>query len=166
LKREFLRVISWEQVQNDVFTLADRIQESGPLPEVIIGIGYGGIIPATMLYFALPEVHFRITYPTKSRRGPVEPIEGLEGKRVLLMDDLAITGDSLTEIRGEMARLGAAEVTAACLFCSLDYEGLEFFVRRLEPEERIVFPWYAQYGPGGVDVYKFKQRFGKYEPNI
>lgn len=166
MKRVFLRVVSWEQVQNDVFALAERIQESGTLPEVIIGIGYGGIIPATMLYFALPEVHFRITYPAKSRRGPVEPIEGLEGKRVLLMDDLAITGDSLTEIRKEMDRLGAAEVTAACLYCSQDYEGLEFFVRRLEPEERIAFPWYAQHGAGGIDVFEFKQRFGKFEPNI
>ncbi len=166
INREYLNVISWEQVHADVYTLAERITSSGYTPDVIVGIGYGGIIPATLLYFALPEVRFRIAYPTASQHGVIEPLEGIEGKKVLLADDLAISGDSLMEIRAEIQRRGASEIAAACLYCSEDYHGLEHYVRRLLPGELMVFPWYARAGGGGVKVFKYKNRFGKHEPML
>ena len=164
--REYLNVVTWERVHADVFALAAQITDSGFVPDVIVGIGYGGIIPSTLLYFALPEVRFRIAYPKASNHGVIEPLAGLEGRKVLLADDLAITGDSLMEIKGQVRRQGAAEIVAACLYCSKDYDGLDHHVRCLEPGELIVFPWYTLRNGEDLHVFKYKDRFGKHEPIV
>jgi hypothetical protein len=162
--REYLSVVSWEQVHADVYALARSILEADVGFDALVGIGYGGIIPATLMYFALPETRFRIAYPSKSKHAFIEALEGIEGRRVLLVDDLAITGDSLSEIREEVLRQGASAITTACLYCSENYDALDFFVRRLEPAERVVFPWYTVTGDHALKVFKYKDRFGKHEP--
>lgn len=162
--REYLSVVSWEQVHADVYTLARAVQHAGVAIDALVGIGYGGIIPATLMYFALPEARFRIAYPSKSKHAFIEPLEGIEGKRVLLVDDLAITGDSLSEIREEVRAQGAVDITTACLYCSDNYDALDFFVRRLHPRERVVFPWYTVTDGEALKIFKFKDRFGKHEP--
>ena len=73
-----LRVLSWDQFHQKVFALAKKVQESDFEPEVIAGIGFGGIIPATTMYFAVPEVKFRILYPDKYGNLELENIKELE----------------------------------------------------------------------------------------
>ncbi len=162
--REYLNILAWESVHADVGTLAGQIEASGYKPDLILGIGQGGIIPSTLLYFALPEARFRIVYPKASDPGAVEPPSDVAGRRVLLADDLAITGDSLLEVKNTIAALGPAEIRTACLYASTGYAGLDYLVRNLDPMERIVFPWYCGVDVDGVRVYKYKERFGKHEP--
>ena len=164
MDRIFLNVIDWEQLHCDVYTLAEQVMRSDYVPDIIIGIGYGGIIPSTLFYFAHPEVEFRIAYPKSRANGYIEPLPGLDGKKVLLVDDLAITGDSLGEIKKRIIEFGAAELKSACLYCSQDHHDLDYFVRRIEPGERIVFPWYALKDSGHLKVFEYRDRFGKHEP--
>jgi hypoxanthine phosphoribosyltransferase len=161
---EYLNVIDWNQVHRDTTALCTAIAAAGVQPDLIVGIGYGGIIPATLVYFALPETRFRVAYPASSSDQGIEALSGVEGKTVLLLDDLAITGDSLLEIKRQVEKLGARKVIAAVLYCSEDYAGVDYVVRRLDANERVVFPWYCRPSDGGVHVMKFKGRFGKHEP--
>ena len=162
--RRYLNVLTWVQVHNDVLQLTESITQSDYEPNVIVGIGYGGIIPATLLYFALPEVKFRIAYPKASNHGLIEPLSDVSGKKVLLADDLAITGDSLMEIRDEVLREGASQVRTACLYASAHYDGLDYCTRTLEQGELVVFPWYTEQNNTSLKVFEYKNRFGKHEP--
>lgn len=162
--REYLSVIGWDQVHHDVHKLAEEIMDSEFEPDVIVGVGYGGIIPSTLMYFALPEVKFRIAYPKASNHEVIEPLPELKGRKVLLVDDLAISGDSLMEIKQQILNEGATSIVAACLYCSPEYHDLDHFIRRLEPGELIVFPWYTVKEPSRIKVFKYKNRFGKHEP--
>lgn len=149
-----------------MFSLSSMVQDSDYEPEIIAGIGFGGIIPATTLYFAMPEVKFRILYPDKYGNLEKENIEELVGKRVLLVDDLAISGDSLSATKKKVLDNGASDIRTACIFCSPTYHELDFFIRKLDSDERIVFPWYTCPDEKGVKVFKYVGRYGKHEPNI
>lgn len=164
--REYLNVVDWQTVHADVYTLAAKIQADNFKPDLIIGIGYGGIIPSNLLYFALPETQYRVAYPLSSAPEGIEPLKEaeLKGKRVLVADDLAITGDSLTEICNGLRCHDVAALATACLYCSPGYNHLDYVVRNLEPGERIVFPWYTHRQGGDLRVFKYKERFGKHEP--
>lgn len=161
-----LRILSWDQFHQKIHKLAKKVQDSDFEPEVIAGIGFGGIIPATTLYFAIPEVKFRILYPDKYGNLETENIKELENRRVLLVDDLVISGDSLSATRTKILESGATDIRTACVYCTPGYEELDFCHRMLEPDERIVFPWYTCPDDKGVKVFKYVGRFGKYEPNI
>lgn len=163
-EREYLNVVEWSQVHRDTARLTDMVANGSGQPDLIVGIGYGGIIPATLVYFALPETEFRIAYPASSSSQGIESLGGIAGKSVLLVDDLAITGDSLLGIKRQVEELGATDVVTAVLYCSEDYVGVDHVVRRLDPDERIVFPWYCRPADGAMHVMKFKGRFGKHEP--
>ena len=164
MKREYLNVMEWEGLHRDVTNLSDQIVSDGFDFDLMIGIGYGGIVPSTLLYFALPEIDFTIVYPTSSSTEGLGALPPLEGRKVLLVDDLAITGDSLTEIRKGLREMGPTKLETAVLYRSADYADVEFCVRTLDAEERIVFPWYYRPGDGATHVMKYKNRFGKHEP--
>ncbi len=161
---EYLNVLSWEQLHRDVTTLCGHVQSAGVKPELIVGVGYGGIIPATLVYFSLPETRFTIAYPKSSSAQGVEALTGVDGRAVLLVDDLAISGDSLLEIKRQIHGMGARNVSTAVLYCSEGYAGVDYVVRRLAAQERVVFPWYCRPADGAMHVLKFKDRFGKHEP--
>lgn len=159
-----LKVISWNQFHSEVFELAGKIRMSGYQPDMIVGIGFGGIIPATTLYFALPETKFRILYPSRYGGVELEHFKDMEDKKILLVDDLAITGDSLNDVKNRIVESGAQNVLTACLYCSENYEGLDYYIRRLLSEELVVFPWYTSNDDNGLKIFKYHGRFGKHEP--
>ena len=161
---EYLNVIEWEQVHRDVASLSEAVLASGFAADLIVGIGYGGIVPATLMYFLLPETRYRVAYPKSSSNEGIESLSDIKGKKVLLVDDLAISGDSLNEIKRQVAEMGAKDIRAAVMYSTPDYDGVDHVVRHLAPQERIVFPWYCRPGEGALQVLKFKDRFGKHEP--
>lgn len=163
-KRDYLNVLDWAGLHRDVTTLSERIVDNGFDADIMIGIGYGGIIPSTLLYFALPEVEFTIAYPDSSSREGLSALPCLEGKSVLLVDDLAISGDSLAQIRTGIEALRPRKLETAVLYCTEGHNEVDHVVRVLEAEERIVFPWYYRPAEGATHVMKYKDRFGKHEP--
>ena len=161
----YLRVLTWDQVHSAIFELAGSIVKSNYKPDLIIGIGYGGIIPSTLMYFVLPEVEFTILYPGKKLESGIDQIENLEGKNVLVVDDLANSGDSLQATLDMIKAKKPKEVKAACLFCSESYDKLDYFTRHILPNELLVFPWYRCDGDSkGMKILKYRGRFGKHEP--
>lgn len=96
-------LVNWEEVQRLARALAFRIRKDGFEPDIIVALGRGGWIPGRLLsdYLGnlnLTEVkveHYkgtekqsaaRIRYPLKAQ---------VTGQRVLVVDDVTDTGDSL-----------------------------------------------------------------------
>jgi len=117
-------ILSWRDVYNLTLQLSERIVSSGFIPDIIVGIARGGWIPARILsdvLYATTLENIRIEYYTDvGVRGKApritQPLSGsLEGKTILLVDEVADTGDSLHHAIEHVKNLGVDEQRSAVL---------------------------------------------------
>lgn len=142
-------ILTWEDVYNLTLRLSERIVKSGFKPDVIVGIARGGWIPARILsdvLFAETLQNIRIEYYSdvgKRGREPkiTQPITGtMEGKSILLVDEVADTGDSLFHAIDHVKALGAGEVKSAVLhFKPWSRVAPDYFM--VKTESWTVYPW-------------------------
>ncbi|UCH04903.1 MAG: phosphoribosyltransferase [Candidatus Thorarchaeota archaeon] len=142
-------ILTWEDVYNLTLRLSERIVKSGFKPDVIVGIARGGWIPARILsdvLFAETLQNIRIEYYSdvgKRGREPkiTQPITGtMEGKSILLVDEVADTGDSLFHAVEHVKSLGAGDVKSAVLhFKPWSRVAPDYFM--VKTESWTVYPW-------------------------
>ena len=116
---------SWDELYWLTIRLADAIEGSGFKPDAIVAIARGGWIIGRLLsdFLDNPNVaNVKIEYYTevaKTRDFPVitQPISiNVEGKDVLLVDDVADSGRSLKVAKEYLNSLGAKEVRIATVY--------------------------------------------------
>ncbi len=117
-------ILSWSDVYNLTLRLSEKIYSSGFKPDMIVGIARGGWIPARILsdvLYADTLQNIRIEYYTdvgvKGREPRItQPLSGtLEGKSILLVDEVADTGESLRHAINYVNDLGVEEQHSAVL---------------------------------------------------
>lgn len=117
-------VPGWDDVYDGCLQLADKIKKSGFKPEVIVGVARGGWIPARILsdllcntYVASMRVEFYKDVAETAKRPVIsqQVSASVVGKRVLVVDDVADTGESLTAVRRDLLARKALEVKIATL---------------------------------------------------
>ena len=102
------KLVKWEEVVEWCRQLADLIESSGFMPDLIAAIARGGYVPARLLCDFL-DVHDLVSIQVLHWGRAAEitavahvkyPYElSLSGKRVLLVDDIVDTGDSVIVAR-------------------------------------------------------------------
>jgi len=145
---EFL-ILSWKDIENLTRKLAMKIKNSGFSPEVLIAIGRGGYIPARLLSDYLPNhnlVSIRATYykgiaKTQKEVKVISPSNlSLEGKRVLLVDDVSDTGESLNAVKEKVMEKGPKDLRIATIHMKPHTKVLpDFYVEKTE--SWIIYPW-------------------------
>jgi len=140
---------SWDQIYELLLNLASTVRKTGFKPEIIIGVSRGGWPPARVMSDLLenPNVanvaaEFYIDVAeTKGKPVITQPVSVLvEGKRVLVVDDVADTGESLRLVRSYLEEQGATEVKTATIY----YKPWSVIIPDYyEKETRswIIFPW-------------------------
>jgi len=114
----------WNEIYEMCIKLADKIKESGFLPDLIVGIARGGWIPARILSDLLEnsnvasvKVEFYVDVAKTSQSPKIT--QGISipptGKIVLAVDDVADTGKSLKAVIEYLYALGAKQVKTATL---------------------------------------------------
>jgi len=135
--------ISWEKVDEALQMLAERVSRDFG-PDFIVGVARGGLVPAVRLSHLLGG-EFRTIHVQyyKGRRPLARPklisdAGPLKGK-VLVVDDVADTGESLKFVVDRLAKRGAEVkvATIACKPCSKFKP--DYFA--FKTEKWIVFPW-------------------------
>src|SRR3989344_968150 len=99
---------SWEQTEPIFNQLAKKIKASGFVPDYIIGIASGGLIPLYFLAKRLDDINNILTVTADSYECPKPQLDrkknlrilylpeiDLSGKKLLLVDDIAESGDTL-----------------------------------------------------------------------
>ena len=140
---------SWDQIYELLLDLAEKIRRSGFKPDVIVGISRGGWFPARILSDLLenPELaNIKVEFYLKvaeTRDEPVitQPISmSVDGKKVLVVDDVADTGRSLALVRSYLKEQGATDIKIATIYLK-PWSILvpDWYVR--ETRFWIVFPW-------------------------
>lgn len=122
MKIQYLSV-SWTEYQSLSQNIAAAILSHEQPFDVIVAIGRGGLTFGHLLsdFLRIPICSITIqSYTDIQKQGDLHISEGLsrniEGKRVLLADDIADTGTTLTRASAYLAEFGPASVTTATLF--------------------------------------------------
>lgn len=98
---------SWDEIYTRSIDLASKIGRSGQTFDAIVGISKGGLVLARILSDLLDIQDVLITKceyyvdVAKKKKKPVitqKIPRNIAGKKVLIADDVADTGDSLTEV--------------------------------------------------------------------
>lgn len=115
----------WDKIYEMIVELALRIRKSGFKPDLIVGVSRGGWAPARILSDLLENTHtanIKIEFYVgidKTGRKPVvtQPVsEDISKKRVLVVDDVADTGESLKVALDHVRDKGAGEVKTATVY--------------------------------------------------
>lgn len=118
--------LGWQQYGEASLLLAAQISASGYKPDIILGIARGGLAPAGSLGYALSVKNIYIMnveyYAGANERldvpimlPPYLQLADLEDRKLLIVDDIADTGDTLAMIRDFCAEK-VAEVRTAVLY--------------------------------------------------
>jgi len=144
-----VREITW----NDFASLASRLAELlEPFqPQVILGIARAGLFPATALACSLRCELFpiRLTRRVNDEVHSSQPVwvvpvpQAVAGKIVVVVDEIADTGQTLAMAASSASELGALQVVTACLV-SHSWADPAPQVSALMSDEFVIFPWNQQ----------------------
>jgi hypothetical protein len=143
-----IRELTWAEFDKAVQELAGAIRASFE-PQAVVGVAHGGVFVGGALSSALGCEFFPVRISRRSRdaggaRGASPRMAGempreLKGRRVLIVDDVASSGDTL-ELATQLAReVGAKQVETACLVARP--EGFAPDYCALATAALVVFPW-------------------------
>ncbi|MDY7226903.1 phosphoribosyltransferase [Hyalangium rubrum] len=145
-QRSAVKELSWAHFDRAVQELARTIGKSFKAQSVV-GVAHGGVFVGGALSSALGCEFFpvRISRRSRDRADASKPqLSGempreLKGRRVLIVDDVAASGDTL-EMATRLAReAGAREVMTACLVARPEGYRPDFLA--LSTHDFLVFPW-------------------------
>ena len=142
---------SWQDFDTDIENLVDQISYRLWIPDYIVGVKRGGLIPAIKLshYFNKPMImmscQLRDSKDTEVRLYEVEEIP--TDKKILIVDDICDSGVTLSKIILQFYVNGFSIDNVRT--CSLFYNSEQNFIvdyaarnwNRSKNKEWIVFPW-------------------------
>jgi hypoxanthine phosphoribosyltransferase len=144
--------LSWSVANRLSRSLAHKVIKSGYEPDLILGIARGGLVPARMVcdlllkndLISITTQHWGIaTNMGKARIRFSLPQEAdISGKRILVVDDVADTGDSISIIMDYLKEKNPLEIRTAVLHyktCSTSIP--DYYGEKLEEWNWIIYPW-------------------------
>ncbi|GAA4060611.1 phosphoribosyltransferase [Agromyces indicus] len=145
-------ILTWDDFSAAARGLAADVLGSGFRPDVVIAIARGGLLLAGAIAYALGtrscgsiNVEFYTgvdeRLPEPVLHPPMLDAPALEGKRVLLVDDVSDSGRTLAKVVDLLGGVGA-DVRSATLYVKPRTVLVPDFAYR-ETEDWIVFPWSA-----------------------
>jgi hypoxanthine phosphoribosyltransferase len=145
-------VPTWSQIYDYLLALAQKIRLSSFRPDVVVAISRGGLIPARIMVdllearqLATIQIEFYIGLGETKEQPTLKQELALpvDGKRVLLVDDIADSGRSLQYAVNYLCGQGACEVKIATIYyksCSIVEP--DFYEKKTGCW--VVFPWEAK----------------------
>ncbi len=149
--RSGVRPISWDEFHGLVKALAVAVAPWRP--EVVLPVLRGGAYAGTLLAHILQVEVYPVRLSRRQddvvvRETPlwlVEPPAAVRGRRVLVVDEMCSSGQTLRMVKEQALALGAAEVRTATLYAhtwgadAVDYTGLITDKLVMNPWDREVY---------------------------
>lgn len=142
-------VLTWSRMQSILLSLGRKVVCSRFVPDVVVGVSRGGWIPARVLCDLLSApvlasigVEFYAGVgETKRRPILTQPLStSVSGKKVLLVDEVADSGESLKLAREQLIDGGAEEVKTVTMYAK-PWSTIEPDYYEKRTSRWIVFPW-------------------------
>jgi hypoxanthine phosphoribosyltransferase len=153
--RRGVRPISWNDFHG--LTKALVVAVSPWQPEIILPIGRGGYYPGSLLAHILQVEIFPVRLSRREqdvivRESPqwlITPPDSVRGHRVLVVDEICSTGETLTIVRDRTLSLGAKEVRTAVLYAHVAGSSVPDYVGIIT-DELVLNPWDREIYVNGV----------------
>ncbi len=146
------RIVTWDEIEDWCRNLSDKII-SNPIPDAIIGLSRGGLVPARMIsdkllikeLYAIKTEHWGLT---ATKDGTATLRQGLSsdirGMNVLIVDDITDTGQSMKVAVDYVKSQSPKSVqTAAMLHITHSEFKPDYFAREISDSQWtwFIFPW-------------------------
>lgn len=143
------KIPSWDQIYSLLLKLAEAVRNSMFEPDVIVGVSRGGWIPARVMSDLLEtpklanvtaEFYVGVA-ETKGEPRITQPVSlPVKDKKVLVVDDVADTGESLKLVNSHLKNHGASEIKIATIYCKpWSVIVPHYYIK--ETRCWIIFPW-------------------------
>lgn len=142
---------TWDDIQKLCKKLSEKIKKSGYSPDVVVAIARGGWIPARMVcdhldikdLYSVKTEHWGVVATKTGEAKITQPLNvNLEGKKVLIVDDVADTGDTIRVVLEHVRELSPSDVKVAVVDYKKTSKFLpDFYAAEMENWKWIVYPW-------------------------
>ena len=142
-------VPAWNQIYEMLLEQSEKINKTGYQPDIIVGIARGGMVPASIMADLLgvrQVVLIRIEFYDDIAKPSMQPVitqflnVAVNGKKVLVIDDVSDSGLSLKIAKQYLIEEGAVEIKIATLYVKALSQTMPDFVEKIT-KHWIVFPW-------------------------
>ncbi len=142
-------VPTWSQIYDMLLSQAQKIRVQNYKAHIVVGVSRGGLIPARILTDLLETQELatiQISFYQDIAQPTLEPTlkqtltVPIEGKKVLLVDDIADTGGSLKLAQAHLHQRGALETKTATLYLKPQSITIPDFYEK-QTSAWVVFPW-------------------------
>jgi hypoxanthine phosphoribosyltransferase len=142
-------VPTWNQIYSMLLNLTHKIRKNGFKPDIIVGVSRGGWPPARVLSDLMGNANLanvRAEFylgvaETKTEPVLTQPVSTeVAGRKVLIVDEIADTGQSLKLVKEHITEKGAAEVKIATVYYK-PWSIVKPDYYEKETSRWVVFPW-------------------------
>ncbi|MFH1448296.1 MAG: phosphoribosyltransferase [Candidatus Micrarchaeota archaeon] len=141
--------LTWGRIEELCEELARQVRDSGFKPDVLVGVARGGWIPTRIIsdilkvykVASIGVVFYTSVGKTLEKPKLTQELNvDIRGKRVLLVDDVSDSGESLLLAKQKVEALSPSELKTATLhYKPRSKIKPDFFIK--ETEEWLVYPW-------------------------
>ena len=144
------QVMDWDYFYNLAKKVANKINRSGYKPDIIVGLARGGWVLARVLcdfvgvkdLVSLKVEHWGITATPDGTAKLKHPLNvDLTGKKVLVVDDITDTGESMRVTIEYLKSLNPSEIRSASLQHLTCAKFKADYVGEVLPWRWVIFPW-------------------------
>ncbi len=147
------QLVSWRDIENWSKDVVRRMASSGYQPEIVVGLARGGLVPARLIsdylnikdLYAVKTEHWGVTATPDGQAKLAQGLQvSIEGKKVLVVDDITDTGQSLRLAVEHIKAHKPAEVRSATLLHITHSKYVPDYYSQEVPEDRwtwFIFPW-------------------------
>jgi hypoxanthine phosphoribosyltransferase len=142
-------VPTWSQIFNLLFCQAQKIQNQSYRPDVVIAIAKGGLVSARILADLLETSQLeilQIEFYTGINQTQLKPTlkqpltHNFLGKKILIVDDIADSGESLKLAQTHLQEQGTTEIKTATLY-KKPFSTITPDFYEKQTSNWVVFPW-------------------------
>jgi hypoxanthine phosphoribosyltransferase len=143
------KYVDWNQVYSLCLQIYRRIREKNFVPDIIVGVARGGWVPARIIadffitrHTANVKVEFyQDLFETEEHASITQPVSGQpRWKNVLVVDDIADSGDSLKTTVEHLHHYKVAQLQTACLHVKPWTNPLpDFYIE--STKAWVIYPW-------------------------
>ena len=144
-------LISWSEVQRLCLRLATLVRESDYHPDIVVAIGRGGYVPARLIcdyldIMALTSIKIEhyLSGSTKQEQAVIRyPLcIDIENQRVLLVDDVNDSGDTLDVALQHLVNFKPGEVRTAVMHHKITtHRSVDYAARKIVKWRWLIYPW-------------------------
>jgi len=142
---------SWDELHENIRDIARKIKKDNYHPDIVIALSRGGFVPARVIcdlliikdLVSIKVDHWGVTANKDGKAHLRYPIDvDLTGKKVLIVDDITDSGDSMMLAKDFVKKLNPKEIRTAAIFHFRHSKFVpDYYSKELVKWVWVMWPW-------------------------